>query len=160
MDHIWNRYSAPRTIEKMKMLGAILELPAKQQCQSSPFTSKLGQTCQIGNAVKLVAPKQLPGFWFFSIVMGADYSFYVKFNATFALTFFEYIISVLACVISDQSFCGPFVHYLYNQFNILHKCKNHKTHSTNFSVNFTFYRRANCRELVYLRILLQGYCCK
>ena len=31
--------------------------------------------------------------------MGADYSFYVKFIATFALTFFGYIISVLASVL-------------------------------------------------------------
>ena len=30
--------------------------------------------------------------------MGANYSFYVKFIATFALTFFGYIISVLASV--------------------------------------------------------------
>ena len=29
-------------IEKNKILGAIFELPAKQYCQSSPFTSKLG----------------------------------------------------------------------------------------------------------------------
>jgi hypothetical protein len=35
----------------MKILGAVLELPAKQHCQSSPFTSKLGQIGQIGNAV-------------------------------------------------------------------------------------------------------------
>jgi hypothetical protein len=32
-------------------LVAILELPAKQQSQSSPFTSKLGQIGQIGSAV-------------------------------------------------------------------------------------------------------------
>jgi hypothetical protein len=30
-------------VEKIKILGAVLELPAKQQCQSSPFTSKIGQ---------------------------------------------------------------------------------------------------------------------
>ena len=28
-------------IEKIKILGAVLELPAKQQCQSYPFTSKM-----------------------------------------------------------------------------------------------------------------------
>ena len=54
-------------IEKMKILGALLELPAEKHCQSSPFTSKLGQIGQIGSAVKLVAPKQLPGFWFFQL---------------------------------------------------------------------------------------------
>ena len=57
------------TIEKIKILGAVLELPAKQSrrfeqfahetnlmkkrsvCQSSHFTSKMGQIGQIGSAV-------------------------------------------------------------------------------------------------------------
>ena len=55
---------AARTIEKMKILGAVLELPSKQHCQSSPFTSKLGQ---IGSAVYLVTRKWLQGFWFFQM---------------------------------------------------------------------------------------------
>jgi hypothetical protein len=38
-------------IEKIKILGALLELPAKQHCQSSPFISKLGQIGQISGAV-------------------------------------------------------------------------------------------------------------
>ena len=62
-----DKFSAPRTIEKMKILGAPLELPAKEHCQSSPFTSELGQIGQIGSAVKLVAPKRLPGFSFFQL---------------------------------------------------------------------------------------------
>ena len=41
----------------------------------------------------MVAPKRHPGFW-----MGAEYLSYVKSIATFALTFFVYIISVLASV--------------------------------------------------------------
>ena len=52
-------------IEKMKILVAVLELQAKQHCQSSPFTSELGQIGQIDSAVYLVAPKRLPGFSFF-----------------------------------------------------------------------------------------------
>ena len=51
MDFTEDKYSAPRTIEKIKILEAVLELPAKQHCQSSPFTSKLGQIGQIGSAV-------------------------------------------------------------------------------------------------------------
>jgi hypothetical protein len=51
MDFTLDKYSAPRTIEKMKILGTLLELPTKQHCQSSPFTSKLGQIGQIGSAV-------------------------------------------------------------------------------------------------------------
>jgi len=38
-----NEYSAPIAIKKIKILGAVLELPAKQHCQSSPFTAKIGQ---------------------------------------------------------------------------------------------------------------------
>ena len=63
MDFTEDRYSAPMAIEKIKILGALLEIPAKQHCQSSPFTSKLGQ---IGSAVQLVAPIGLPGFDFFN----------------------------------------------------------------------------------------------
>ena len=49
-------------IEKIKILGAVLELPAKQHCQFSQFTVKMGQMGWIGSAVKLVAPKRPPGF--------------------------------------------------------------------------------------------------
>jgi hypothetical protein len=49
----------------------------------------------IGSVVQLVAPKRLPGI-FFSIVLGAEYLPYMKSIATYALTFFGYIISVLA----------------------------------------------------------------
>ena len=42
----------------------------------------------------------------FSTAMGADYSFYVKSIAAFALTFFEYIISVLASVLTTNLIMG------------------------------------------------------
>ena len=84
-------------IDEIKILGAILELPAKQHCQFSPFTSKLGQSsCLTGSS------KTAPRILIFSIAMGADYSFYVKSIATWARTFFGYIISVLASVIGKQ----------------------------------------------------------
>jgi hypothetical protein len=51
MDFTQDKYSAPRTIEKMKTLGAILELPGKQYCQSRPFTLILVQIGQIDSAV-------------------------------------------------------------------------------------------------------------
>jgi len=62
MDFTKDTFLAPRTIEKMKILGAVLEPPAKQHCQSSPFTSQLSHTGQIGSAVQLAAPKRLQGF--------------------------------------------------------------------------------------------------
>ena len=62
------------TIEGIKILGAVLELPAKQQCQSSTFTSKIGpkglnwQCCLAGSS------KTAPRILIFSSAMGADYS--------------------------------------------------------------------------------------
>ena len=46
-----NELSASMAIKKIKILGAVLELPAKWHCQSSPFTSRLGQIGQIGSAL-------------------------------------------------------------------------------------------------------------
>jgi hypothetical protein len=43
MDFSKNEVLAPMVIEKIKILGAVLELPARQHCQSSPFTMKIGQ---------------------------------------------------------------------------------------------------------------------
>ena len=83
----------------MKILRAVLELPAKKHCQSSPFTSKLGQIGQMGSAVQLVAPKRLPGL-IFSIAMGANYSFYVKTIETHARVFLKVIIFSIGSVIS------------------------------------------------------------
>ena len=45
-------------IEKIKILGTVLELPAKQHCQSSPFTKKLGQ---MGLILVLLSCKLLNG---------------------------------------------------------------------------------------------------
>ena len=85
--------------EKMKVLRAVLKLPAKKHCQSSPFISKLGQIGQIGSAFLLVhSSKTAPRILIFSIARGADYSSYVKFIATSAVIFFGYILSVLASV--------------------------------------------------------------
>jgi len=37
MDFSYNEGLAPMAIEKIKILGAVLELPAKLHCQFSPF---------------------------------------------------------------------------------------------------------------------------
>ena len=72
-----NEKSPPIAIEKkkIKILGAVLKLPAKQHRQFSPFTAKMGQMGWIGSAVYLVAPKRPPDFTFFLIAMDADCSF-------------------------------------------------------------------------------------
>ena len=82
----------------MWILCAILELPAKQPIQPS----ELSQIGQIGSAVKLVASKWPPGFWFFSIAIDADYSFYVKSIATYAPAFLRHNNSVLARVAGEN----------------------------------------------------------
>ena len=37
-------------MEKIKILGAVLELPAKQHCQFSLFTAKMGQMGLAGSS--------------------------------------------------------------------------------------------------------------
>merc|ERR1711894_738018 len=63
-----------RTNKKMKILGAVLELPAKQHCQSSPFGPNWPnwQCCLAGSS------KTAPRIFIFSIVLGAKYLSYVK----------------------------------------------------------------------------------
>ena len=56
-------------IEKIKILGAILELLAKQQC------------CLAGSS------KTAPRIFIFSMAMGADYAFELIFNETCAPQF-------------------------------------------------------------------------
>ena len=47
----WIICSAPLAIERIKILGAVLELPARQQCQFSPLTVKMGQIGWMGSSV-------------------------------------------------------------------------------------------------------------
>ena len=61
-------------IEKIKILGAVLELLAKQHCQFSPFgtlyeVNGLDWQCYLAGSSK-TAPRIL----IFSIAIGADYS--------------------------------------------------------------------------------------
>ena len=68
-----------------------------------PIYLKIGpnwQCCLAGSS------KTAPRVLIFSIAIGADYSFYAKPFVTFALTFFGYIISVLASVIFLPGWSG------------------------------------------------------
>jgi hypothetical protein len=65
-------------IEKIKILGAVLELPAKQHSQFSPFgpifeVSGLDWQCYLAGSSKM-APRIL----IFSIAIGANYSYELK----------------------------------------------------------------------------------
>jgi hypothetical protein len=67
MDFNWNEGLAPMVIEKIKILGAVLEQPAKQHCQFSPFgpifeVNGLDWQCYLAGSSKAA-----PGFWFFQL---------------------------------------------------------------------------------------------
>ena len=80
----------------MKILGAVLEQPPKQHCQFSPLTSDWPnpQCCLAGSS------KTAPRILIFS---SAECLSYVKYITTFALTFFGYIFSVLASVLTPSN---------------------------------------------------------
>jgi hypothetical protein len=61
---VWHQWQ----LKKIKILGAVLELPAKQHCQFSLFSPFSRQMGWFGSAVKTV-----PRILISSIAMGADY---------------------------------------------------------------------------------------
>ena len=66
------------TIEKTKILGAVLELPAKQYCQflpSQPIYLENGPNGLYWQCYLAGSSKTAPRILIFSIAMGADYSF-------------------------------------------------------------------------------------
>ena len=82
-------------VEKTKILGFVLELPAKQQDWFGQFGSILRKMGLIGSAD---SSKTAHRIFISSIILAAGYLSYVKSIATYALTFFGCIISVLANV--------------------------------------------------------------
>ena len=63
-------------IEKIKILGAVLELPAKQHSQFGLSTKKMGQMGWISRQqCYLAGSSEAPKILIFSMAMGADYSF-------------------------------------------------------------------------------------
>jgi hypothetical protein len=95
---------APTAIEKIKILGVILEQPAKLHCQISPIQpiwpifAVNGQCCLAGSC------KTAPRILTFSITMGADYSFEQNSIETYkAPTFFEHNNLFLGSVLRDTS---------------------------------------------------------
>ena len=82
-------------IEKIKILGALLELPIQ------PIYLKTGPNWPNWQCCIAGSYKRAPRILIFLIAMGAENLSYVKSIATFAPTFYGYIISVLASVIYD-----------------------------------------------------------
>ena len=97
MDFTQDKFWAPIAIEKIKILGAFWELPAKQHCQSSPFSPKVG--C-IGCAIQQATSKGLPGFFFRFNILILIHFFKYKTIETHARAFMRLNISAVGSVIS------------------------------------------------------------
>ena len=65
-------------IEKIKILGAVLELPAKQHCQFSPFGPIFEVNGLDWQYYLAGSSKMAPRILIFSIAIGADYSYKMK----------------------------------------------------------------------------------
>jgi hypothetical protein len=53
----------PWQLKKIKILGAVLELPARQHCQSSQFTKKMGKLgCLAGSSETANSPQDFDFF--------------------------------------------------------------------------------------------------
>ena len=82
--------------EKIKILGVVLELPAKQHCQFSPFGSifevnGLDWQCYLAGSSKTT-----PRILIFSIAIGADYSYEIKDSEILAPSFLRHNNSFIA----------------------------------------------------------------
>ena len=95
-------------IEKIKILGAVLELPAKQHCQFSPFgpifeVNGLDWHCCLASSSK-TAPRIL----IFSIAIGADYSYEMKNSEIYRRPYFSSIINSFIATVQPQRPPWPF----------------------------------------------------
>ena len=89
-------------IEKIKILGAVLELPAKQHCQFSPFGPIFevnGLDWQVAGSSKTASR--------ISIAIGADYSYEVKNSEIWEPAFFKHNNSFIATVGNSPSISMP-----------------------------------------------------
>ena len=89
-------------VEKIKIPGAVLELPAKQHCQFSPFgpifeVNGLDWQCYLAGSSK-TAPRIL----IFTIAIGADYSYEVNNREIWSPAFFKHNNSFIATVNIDS----------------------------------------------------------
>ena len=124
-------------VEKIKILGAVLELPAKYHCQSSPFTSKIGpnglnwQCCLAGSS------KMAPRILIFSITIGADYSFDIKSGFSIAPAFSLHNNFDIASVIIHPSYeCLLWYQELHQNYQNNSKHSSLRFQNLNQTLNF------------------------
>ena len=85
-------------IEKIKILGAVLELPAKKRCQFSPFgpifeVNGLDWQCYLAGSSKTV-----PRIFIFSIAKGVGYLYEMKNSEIYEPILFKLNNSFIATV--------------------------------------------------------------
>ena len=92
----------------MKILGAVLELPAKQHCPIWPKfeVNGLDWQCCLASSFQTA-----PRIFIFSIVLGAEYLSYVKFTESHARAFLPLNISAVGSV------------YILMLFYLIQSCK-------------------------------------
>ena len=96
MDFTYIELSALMAIKKIKILVAVLELPAKQPIWPNFEVNGLDCQCCLAGSSKMA-----PRIFIFSIFLRDEYSFYVKSLATYAPTFLGYNNSALAIVVAE-----------------------------------------------------------
>ena len=100
---VWHQWQ----LKKIKILGAVLELPAKQHCQFRPFgpnfdINGLDWQCYLAGSSKTA-----PMILIFSIVIGANYSYEVKNSEIWAPVFFKHNNLFIATVNTlPENFCN------------------------------------------------------
>ena len=85
-------------IEKIQILGAVLELPAKQHCQFRPFGAIFELNGLDWHCCLAGSSKTAPRILIFSIAIGVDYSYEVKNSEIWAPTFYKHNNSFIAAV--------------------------------------------------------------
>ena len=85
-------------IEKIKILGAVLELPVKQHCQFSPFGPIFNVNGLYWQCFLAGSSKTAPRILIFSIAIVADYSFEMKNSEIWVPAFFRHNKSFIAAV--------------------------------------------------------------
>ena len=90
----------PQQLKKIKIPEAVLELPAKQHCQISPFgPNRLDWQCFVAGSSK-TAPRIL----IFLIAIGADYCFEAKNIEIWVPKFFQHNDLFIATLLTSKIF--------------------------------------------------------
>ena len=113
-------------------MGAVLELPAKQHCQFSPFGPLCDKNGLDWQCYLAGSSKTAPMILIFSIAIGADYSYEVKNSEIWAPAFFKHNNSFIAAVTCDLFLLPYFREQLSRQLFFFRgfRCDNYSRETT------------------------------